>query len=119
MRSNKGSKSTIREKRIQGARIDPLPPLLIETIDASPGVVIQEGEHIKKGPEETFPNTYRKNVRASGSLLRLVGDQLFQSQVRPALDPSEVVKVDQTQKQVQYAVPPGIQPSAYKRTAET
>ena len=123
VRGQKGSKASVREKKVRGARIDPLPPLLIEAIDAAPGVVIQEGEHVKKGPEEAYPNNITRAIGKSSTIgqgpkLRLVGDRVFQSKLRPIFDPSDVVEID-SKKQNIFAVTSGIQQRAFEQTTES
>ena len=123
IRNRKSSKATVREKNVRGARIDPLPPLLIEAIEASPGVVIQEGDHVKKGPEEAYPNNMTRALSKSttiehGPKLRLVGDRLFQTKLRPVFDPSDVVEVDKS-KQTIFSVTTGLQPRTFEQPAES
>ena len=119
VRSQKGSKASVREKKVRGARIDPLPPLLIEAIEASPGVVIQEGEYVKKGPAEVYPNNVSRALAktSAGPMLRMVGDRVFRSQMRPIFDPSDVVEVD-SKKQSVYAVSAGLH-RTLEQTAES
>nr|CAB3226834.1 uncharacterized protein C2orf81 homolog [Phallusia mammillata] len=83
-------------KKHTRARIDPLPPSLIDTIDASPGVIIREGGQIKSGPEEKYPAGLfqaSKNVEAvqRKPILRLLGSTKVNYRLRPTVDPGQIV----------------------------
>lgn len=124
VRNQKDIRSFVRERKVLGARFDPLPPLLIDTIDVSPGVVIHEGDHVKKGPEEKYPisvfRSLHKKMSDHTSSFRVLGDNLSQSLSRPIIDPREMVQTVQgAPGQTIFAVSPGIQPLSIVKTAET
>ncbi|XP_076807769.1 uncharacterized protein C2orf81 homolog [Clavelina lepadiformis] len=81
-------------KKSREARIDPLPPSLIDTIDASPGVIIREGDHVKEGPDEKTamrigPADYHLK-ECKQPVLRLLGRK--SAALRPTIDPQDVVQ---------------------------
>lgn len=84
-------------KRQPRARIDPLPPSLIDTISASPGVIIREGGQIKSGPEEKYPaglcqaSKNAESAQHGRPILRLLGSTMISNRLRPTVEPRAII----------------------------
>ncbi|XP_078495957.1 uncharacterized protein LOC100177758 [Ciona intestinalis] len=93
-RSGGVASSVVRERQIKGARIDPLPPSLIDTIDASPGVIIREGGQMKTGPIEQFTSGISKipNIESEATV-QLVGKHQIsiRNSRRPTINPKDLM----------------------------
>lgn len=94
----------------QDSYSEPLPPSLIDSIDASPGVVITEGDQVKVGSRSKSPSSqvYAPGISDEGSIvgsvtvstkgsrtLRLLGAPSSSgsndARIRPILSPSQVL----------------------------
>lgn len=96
----------------QDSFVEPLPPSLIDSIDASPGVVITEGDQVKVGSRTKSPSSQVRapvlsddgsivgsvtvSVKGSRTLRYLGGEAASSSStneggIRPVLNPSQVI----------------------------
>lgn len=99
-----------QSKPYQDSYSEPLPPSLIDSIDASPGVVITEGDQVKVGSRSKSPSSqvYAQGTSEEGSIvgsvtvstkgsrtLRLLGAPSSSGSndagIRPILSPSQVL----------------------------
>jgi hypothetical protein len=81
-------------------KIDPVPPTMLETIDASPGVSVSEGGLTKVGPEGKVPFGYTqqlfpRNLISNNGIttsMRLLGSRTVESEqlIFPTIQPKDL-----------------------------